>query len=132
MLPADALRRIAYLLEAQGAETYKVQAFRRAASTVDEVAPAELARLDEQGRLETLSGVGKSTAAVISEALSGSTPGYLLALEEQTPGQPDGPVGESYSCSGEIVTATPTGPTGGAPSTRWPGRPGTSGTSTWY
>ena len=94
MLPADALRRIAYLLEAQGAETYKVQAFRRAASTVDEVAPAELARLHEQGRLENLSGVGKSTAAVISEALSGSTPGYLLALEEQAAGQPAGPVGE--------------------------------------
>src|ERR1700733_1289116 len=75
--PAQALRRIAYLLEAEGAETYKVQAFRRAASTVDDVAPEELARLDDQGRLETLAGVGKSTAAVISQALSGSVPEYL-------------------------------------------------------
>ena len=94
MQPADALRRIAYLLEAEGAETYKVQAFRRAASTVQEVPPAELARLDEQGRLETLAGIGKSTAAVISEALSGSTPDYLEALEERAPGLPAGPVGQ--------------------------------------
>ncbi len=94
MKPAEALRNIAYLLEAEGAETYKVQAFRRAASTVDDVAPEELARLEEQGRLETLAGVGKSTAAVISEALSGSVPDYLHALEERATEPPGGPVGE--------------------------------------
>ncbi|MGO9659357.1 MAG: PHP domain-containing protein [Acidimicrobiales bacterium] len=92
MGPDEALRRIAYLLEAQGAARYKVQAFRRAASTVDDLAPAELARLDEQGRLETLPGVGKSTAAVISQALSGSSPRYLEALEENMPVLPPGPV----------------------------------------
>ena len=92
MGPDEALRRIAYLLEAQGAPTYKVQAFRRAASTVDDLAPAELARLDEHGRLETLPGVGKSTATVISEALSGSVPKYLQALEENVPVLPPGPV----------------------------------------
>jgi putative hydrolase len=92
MGPAEALRRIAYLLEAQRAETYKVQAFRRAASTVDGVAPAELARLDKQGRLETLPGVGKSTATVIRQALSGSVPGYLQALEESVPVLGPGPV----------------------------------------
>ena len=92
--PGEALRRIAYLLEAEGAETYKVQAFRRAASTVGEVPPIELARLNEQGRLETLTGIGKSTAAVISEALSGSTPEYLEALEQRAAGVPGGPVGQ--------------------------------------
>jgi putative hydrolase len=92
MGPAQALRRIAYLLEAQGAQTYKVQAFRRAASTVDALAPAELTRLEEQGRLEILPGIGKSTATVISEALSGSVPGYLQALEESVPVLPPGPV----------------------------------------
>jgi putative hydrolase len=92
--PAEALRRIAYLLEAEGAETFKVQAFRRAATTVDQVEPAELARLDQQGRLETLAGVGKSTASVISEALSGSAPGYLVALEERAAASPTGPAGE--------------------------------------
>jgi putative hydrolase len=92
--PAEALRRIAYLLEAEGAETYKVQAFRRAASTVDDVAPEQLARLEEQGQLETLTGVGKSTAGVISEALSGSVPQYLHALEERATEPPGGRVGE--------------------------------------
>ncbi|HTX01277.1 MAG TPA: PHP domain-containing protein [Acidimicrobiales bacterium] len=94
MQPAEALRRIAYLLEAEAAETYKVQAFRRAAATVDGVAPAELSRLDEQGRLETLAGVGKSTAEVISEALSGAVPRYLQDLQQQGLAPPSGPVGK--------------------------------------
>lgn len=94
MQPAEALRRIAYLLEAEGAETYKVQAFRRAAATVDGLAPAELARLADEGRLETLTGVGKSTAAVISEVLSGSVPAYLEDLRQQAPPAPAGPAGE--------------------------------------
>ena len=94
MQPVDALRRIAYLLEAEGAETYKVQAFRRAAATVGGLPPAELARLNDQGRLETLAGVGKSTAAVINEALSGSTPEYLEALEQRAAGPPAGAAGQ--------------------------------------
>jgi putative hydrolase len=92
MEPTEALRRIAYLLEAQSAPTYKVQAFRHAASTVDALSPVEVARLDQQGRLETLKGVGKSTATVISEALSGSVPGYLKTLEESAPVLAEGPV----------------------------------------
>lgn len=82
---------MAFLLEAEGAKTYKVQAFRRAAATVDSVPADELARLSEQGRLATLKWVGDSTAAVISEALSGAVPGYLQALEERAPGPAPGP-----------------------------------------
>jgi putative hydrolase len=91
---ADALRTIAYLLEAEGAETYKVQAFRRAAVTVDDVPSEELARLADEGRLETLASVGKSTAAVISEVLSGTVPGYLAALRERATALPGGPAGD--------------------------------------
>jgi putative hydrolase len=90
--PAEALRRIAYLLEAEGAEGYKARAFRRAASTVDATPPADLRRLDDQRHLESLPNVGKSTAAVISEALAGSTPGYLQSLEERTATLQAGPV----------------------------------------
>jgi putative hydrolase len=81
--PAEALRRIAFLLEAGGAPTYKVRAFRNAASTVDSIDPGELARLHSSRRLETLEGIGKSTAAVIAEALSGTEPGYLARLEQE-------------------------------------------------
>jgi putative hydrolase len=81
--PAEALRRIAFLLEASGAPTYKVRAFRNAASTVDSIDPDELARLHASRRLETLEGIGKSTATVIAQALSGTEPEYLAGLEAE-------------------------------------------------
>jgi putative hydrolase len=92
MGPAEALRRIAYLLEAQRAQTYKVQAFRRAAATVDDQEPGQLSRLAAQGRLETLPGIGQSTATVINEALSGAVPAYLQALQQNVPVVAPGPV----------------------------------------
>jgi putative hydrolase len=94
MLPADALRRIAYLLEAEGASSYKAEAFRRAAASVNALSPEDLARLDRRNSLETLPGVGKTTAAVVREALSGSLPGYLIALEQRAGGTAAAPVGE--------------------------------------
>ncbi len=48
MDPVAALRRIAYLLEAEGAGTYKVRAFRNAATTLAAEPPSrveELARV---------------------------------------------------------------------------------------
>jgi len=92
--PAQALRRIAFLLEAEGATSYKPQAFRRAASAVDATEPAELARLNASHRLETLAGVGATTATVISEALAGAVPGYLKALEERSRAGAAGPAKE--------------------------------------
>jgi putative hydrolase len=79
--PADALRRIAYLLERQLAESYKVRAFRNAAAAIDEVDPVELRRLADAGRLQDLGGVGATTARVIAEALAGGEPAYLAELE---------------------------------------------------
>ena len=132
MEPAEALRRIAFLLESKGAETYKVRAFRNAAATVDSVDAATLARLHEANRLEDLDGVGKSTAQVIAEALSGSEPAYLADLEGEG-GVEAGSAAAGASCwprSAATATATRTGPTAGARSTRWRGRPPRSAATT--
>ena len=91
MGPAAALRRIAYLLEREGAETYKVRAFRQAAIAVDELGPGRLELLASTGRLKDIPSIGDTTARVIAEALAGSTPSYLAQLEavEPTPLSPD-------------------------------------------
>jgi putative hydrolase len=88
MEPVDALRHIAFLLEASGAPTYKVRAFRNAAQTIGSIDRDELERLHASRRLEKLEGIGSSTAKVVSEALSGVKPAYLLALEEASTPEP--------------------------------------------
>ncbi len=80
MQPADALRRIAYLLERDGAESYKVRAFRNAAAAIADVPDGELAAMTP-ARLQKIPGVGKTSAQVIVEAVGGGTPGYLEKLE---------------------------------------------------
>lgn len=86
--PASALRRIAYLLEAERAETYKVRAFRRAAASVDDAGTERVALLAGTGRLTDLPGIGRATAAVVEEVLAGQTPSYLADLERRRPGPP--------------------------------------------
>jgi putative hydrolase len=78
--PTEQLRRIAYLLEREGAPTYRVRAFRHAAATLDDLGPGALAQ--RRASLTDLPGIGKTTAEVISEALAGKTAGYLQRLED--------------------------------------------------
>jgi putative hydrolase len=79
--PVSALRRISYLLERDGADTYKVRAFRKAVAALEPMSGDELGRLAAAGRLQTIPDVGKSTAQVISEALAGDVPEYLKKLD---------------------------------------------------
>jgi putative hydrolase len=81
--PVEALDRIAYLLETQRAETYKVRAFRKAADAIREIDPADLERLSANNRLSSLSGVGDTTARVVTEALRGEEPAYLTHLRSE-------------------------------------------------
>ncbi len=82
MEPLDALDRIAFLLERSGADTYKVRAFRHAARAVAELPPDTVRSLAQSGRLQTIDGIGKSTAQVIAEAVDGKVPSRLTELEE--------------------------------------------------
>jgi putative hydrolase len=78
--PVAALQRIAYLLERDGAETFKVRAFRTAAGAIADVSVDELAAMTAAG-LKAIPGVGPTSAQVIKEAAGGNTPAYLAKLE---------------------------------------------------
>jgi putative hydrolase len=78
--PTEALRRIAYLLERDRAETYKVRAFRKAAAAINDRTLMELAAMTPT-QLQGIPDVGKTSALVIREAAAGEVPEYLTRLE---------------------------------------------------
>ena len=87
--PVADLRRIAFLLERSLASSYRVKAFRGAATALLTLSPDEIRQNAEAGTLTTLKGVGDKTADVISESVSGQEPAYLARLEWQAPGVVD-------------------------------------------
>ena len=97
MEPVAALQRVAYLLEASSEPTFKVRAFRRAAVVIGELDPERVRALAAAGRLEDLTGIGKTTAQVITEAAAGATPAYLAHLEGERPPPPTGAIGRLFA-----------------------------------
>ncbi|MFC4004692.1 PHP domain-containing protein [Prauserella oleivorans] len=91
MDPVKVLRQIALHLERNGEPSYRVRAFRRAASVVAELPEREVEERVRAGTLTALSGIGKTTAAVIADAVEGREPAYLTDLASRgAPGIPDG------------------------------------------
>jgi len=98
MEPTDALDRAIYLLDRELAPSSKIRAFQNAREIVLEMDRAEIIERAENGTITELDGIGKSTGAVISEAIAGVQGGYLDALDERS----QVPLGAGAELRGEI------------------------------
>lgn len=84
MTPEAALLRIIHCLDRALASPYRTKAFVRALDVVRTIHPVELAERARDDRLTELDGIGDTSAAVITEALAGLTPGYLVKVEAES------------------------------------------------
>ena len=84
------LRRVAFLLERQLAPTYRVKAFRTAASALEELPADEVARRVHAGTLTDLAGVGPKTSQVFADCSRGEHSEYLAGLESADAPDPGG------------------------------------------
>ncbi|GGL05474.1 PHP domain-containing protein [Mangrovihabitans endophyticus] len=79
--PVADLRRIAFLLERANEATYRVKAFRSAATAVAALDEGELTDRAEAGTLAKVPGIGEVTARCVTESLAGEEPVYLRRME---------------------------------------------------
>ena len=84
---ARVLEEIADLLEIQGANPFRVRAYRNGARTVETLSqPVESILTDEEARLEDLPGIGKGVAAKIRELYEMGKLEFLDELRQEVPG----------------------------------------------
>lgn len=79
--PIAALRAVAFYLERERAETYRVKAYRTAAERLADLDPDEVVSRARAGTLTDLKGVGKKTAAVVADVVAERIPQTLAELE---------------------------------------------------
>jgi putative hydrolase len=92
--PVGALRRIAFLLERRMADSYRIKAYRGAATALLPVPADEVRSRVQTDTLRDLPGIGAKTAGIVAECVAGRTPGYLTELEQTAGPLVEG--GESY------------------------------------
>ena len=92
MSPHDALAEIAFRLERDRAEPFRIQAFRRAAAAIADVAADDLRARAADGRLARTKGIGGRSLEVVTQALAGAVPDYLQRLRDEadTPSSAEG------------------------------------------
>jgi putative hydrolase len=86
MTPQEALAEIAFRLERDRAEPFRIQAFRRAAAAIGESTEAELRARAADGRLARTKGIGGRSLEVVTQALAGGVPDYLQRLRDEAEG----------------------------------------------
>lgn len=92
MTPLEALQSAVYLLDRGFEPAFKVKAFLQAAEVIDGLDPTEVEARAAAGTLTELDRIGPATARLVTEALHGGVPDYLVELEAKTrvdPGSPD-------------------------------------------
>ncbi len=82
--PADALERIAYLLDRVHEKGFRVRAYQRAAEVVRGLSDEELHQRVGARTLAELEGIGPKTAGVVEEIVGTGRSPYLERLEEET------------------------------------------------
>lgn len=83
MTPQEALAEIAFRLERDRAEPFRIQAFRRAAAAIADIGDDQLRARAADGRLGRTKGIGGRSLEVITQALGGGTPDYLQRLRDE-------------------------------------------------
>ena len=82
MTPEAALTRVVHYLDRAHESGFKAKAFIRALDVVKNTPAEEIERRAANDTLTELDGIGTSTAAVITDALAGREPAYLVKLAE--------------------------------------------------